>query len=301
MAAQSRLPDGFELLRSGGTTAVVRSSVKDQVLALGIMDEAAFEQTLKKKGLVLSTDSGRAGAVSVPLDEDTLRQGVPPTRAVVRRCRRGGLLGRVLGGCYFGPSRPIREIRVSEAARAAGVPTSECLAAVVRRRWLFYSAAVITRELPGAVTLDDWLRQDANPASEESLSAIGPPLAEAFLRLVLARIYHPDLHAGNVLIQIENGRPRVHIIDFDKAVQLPELPLLGGHTGPPLPLSLQKKMLFRLNRALAKRGLAPQPVTLSVRVRFLRLLGLAKGPGEMRRLLAECNSHLRRHSWRYRK
>jgi hypothetical protein len=271
------LPDGFELVQSGRCTAAVRSVARAEVLALGVLDEAAFG-TVLSRGRRLG--GGRGAAVSVPF-------GPGGERAVVRRCRRGGLLGRLLGGRYLGSARPMREISVSEAARAAGVPTPECLAAVVRRRGPFCFLDLISREIPDAISLEEWLRRNAN-APAGAASDVGSAVADAFLRLVQAGIYHPDLHAGNVLIQARDGRPLAHIIDLDKATRLPELPD-----------RLTRKMLFRFNRALVKRGLAPQPVTLSARVRFCMQLGIAIGPGEMRRLVRQCGTHLRRHSWRY--
>lgn len=256
--------------------AIVRSSLKDRLLGLGILDSAKFEAMLAG-GRPLG--GGRGGAVSVALDASGA------DRAVIRHYRRGGLFGRLLGDRYLTGVRAVAELCTVEAARAAGVPAPECLAAVVRRRGLFNTADLMVREVTDAVPLDVWLGGDVEAAA---MSAVRDALADAFGRLVAANIFHPDLHAGNVLVQMRGARPTVSLIDFDKARQLRKLPP-----------RLRNLMLFRFNRALVKRGLAPSPVGLADRVRFCRRVGIALGPRDMRRLAADCGAHLKRHSWRY--
>jgi tRNA A-37 threonylcarbamoyl transferase component Bud32 len=188
----------------------------------------------------------------------------------------------VLGDLYLSGSRPFEELRVSEAARAAGVPVPECLAVIVRRRGPLYSGDVIVREVASAVSLEEWLRRHGAPPAE-LVAALG----DAFAKLFAANIHHRDLHAGNVLVQDAGGALRVFIIDFDKARQFPSLPE-----------AKRNAMLFRFNRALVKRGLAPEPVSLRTRARLCRRLGLGEG-GKTARFLRACRAHLRRHAWRY--
>jgi len=276
MTPDCTLPDGFERLHAGPTTAVLRSSEKERLLALGILDESRFRATLADGEPV---GGGRGTTVAVRLDPSGTE------RAVVRHYHRGGLFGGVLRDKYLSGARPFRELRVCEAARAAGVPTPQCLAAVVRRSWPFCTADLVVREVPGAVSLETWLRQKDKGGATASLREMTTAFADAFARLVAADIYHPDLHAGNVLVR-ERGGLRVYVIDFDKARQVPGLPD-----------SLRERMIFRFNRALVKRGLAPHPVGLLTRMRFLRELS---GGRDTRRLAAACAEHLRYHSWRYR-
>lgn len=276
MSADNTLPAGFELVQARACGAIVRLSVKDRLLGLGILEQAKFEATLSG-GRPLG--GGRGGAVSVALDASGTE------RAVIRHYRRGGLLGRLLGDRYLTGVRAVAELCTIEAARAAGVPAPECLAAVVRRRGIFNTADLIVREVPDAVPLDEWLGGNVRAAA---MNAVRDALADAFGRLVAAKIFHPDLHAGNVLVQMHGNRPVVSLIDFDQARQLRKLPP-----------RLRNLMLFRFNRALVKRGLAPRPVGLADRVRFCRRIGIAVGPRDMRRLAADCGSHLKRHSWRY--
>jgi len=280
MTVQSDLPEGFELLRAGSCVAAVRSCAKDQLLALGILDKSKFEE-VRRSGR--PAGSGRGQAVSIQLGTTGAE------RAVVRHCRRGGVFGRLLGGVYFGGARPVEELRVAETARTRGVPAPEYLAAIVRRRGCSYSGDVIVREVPGAVSLEEWLRKDAG-STGPFMRQMAAALADTFTKLVAANIYHPDLHAGNVLVANAGGDIRALVIDFDKARQ-----------AVALTPRLRNKMLFRFNRALVKRHLAPRPVGLLTRVRFCKQLGMTSSRDEMKRLISDCGAHLRRHAWRYRK
>lgn len=267
--SRASLPAGFELVRGRRCAAVVRSSVRQYFLSSGLPDGAGFER-LRQSGRPLA--AGRGGAVSVAL---------PCGNVIIRHCQRGGILRRILGDSYLLGSRPIEELCVAEAARATGVPVPEYLAAFVWRRGFFYTGDLAVREVPGAVSLEEWLRIE--PAVEE-IDAVSRALAAAFRGLLVARICHPDLHAGNVLVR--GGA--VHLIDFDRARQLRTIPD-----------RLRDRMLFRFNRALVKRGLAPDPVTLAARVRFCRGLGLGGNTDELRRFFAACGAHLNRHRWTY--
>lgn len=270
------LPDGFELLEAPAVRAAVRTAVKDELLALGVLDKVRLEES-RAAGRPIG--SGRGGAVSVALGPEG------GDRAVIRHCRRAGPLGRILGDKYFSGARPMEELAACETARAAGVPAPECLAAVMHRAGPFYCGDLIVREVPGAVTLDAWLRDGPAP---DLVRAVADVFADAFARLAAAGIYHPDLHAGNVLLRENDAGFAVCIIDFDKARLL-----------DPLPAALRDRMLFRFNRALVKRSLAPRPVTLAARVRFCRRAGAVGDSEEMRGFAARCAAHLKRHSWRY--
>ena len=270
------LPNGFEVIQTPHVTAAVRSSEKDVLLGLGIADPERLE-ALRQTGRAIG--SGRGGAVSVSLGPQE------SGRAVIRHCRRAGPLGNILGDRYFSGARPMDELAVSEAARSAGVPVPECLAAVTRRSGMFYRCDFILREVPEAATLDEWLRAHTNTAAVRTVTGL---LADAFAKLVAAGIYHADFHAGNVLVQQDESGVRVTLIDFDKAEQ---------HAS--LPAALRDRMLFRFNRGLTKRSLAPRPVSAALRLRFCRRAGIAAEPEEMRQFAADCAAHLRRHSWRY--
>ncbi len=270
-----RLPDGFEATTSEGRTVVFRSSNRDQLDALGVFERDRMRALTREAETVAG---GRGGAVAVPFENG---------RAIIRHCRRGGILGRLTGDRYLLGARPVEELCVTESARAGGVPAPEPLAAIVRRRTFGYSGDLVVREIPRATALDDWLAAEADPAG---LAVVIERLADAFSRLVKAGIYHPDLHPGNVLVR-GDGDPELFLIDFDRA----------EHVEAGLGENRRNRMLFRFNRALVKRGLAPRPVTLRHRAQFVRASGVADDADARRRLFADCAAHLRRHAWHYRR
>jgi len=276
MADSVPLPEGFEPVRERGGLAAVRVDVKAALVDAGVTDAARLRE-LRSAGA--PAGRGRGQVVSFPLGP------APGERVALRHCHRGGVLGRLLGDRYASPGRFFEELRVCEAARRAGVPAPECLAVIAIRRGAFWRGDLLFRELPDATSLESWLRQGPSP---EALRGVSSRLAEAFGRLVAAGIYHPDLHAANVLVQERGGGPHVCLIDFDRA-----------HIADPLPPKLRDRMLFRFNRALVKRRLAPQPVTLALRFRFCRELGDTGSPDDRRGFVRRCAAHLRRHAWHY--
>ena len=264
------------MIEAPGVRAVARSEVKDSLLRLGLLDRSRFEQT-RAAGRPIR--SGRGGAVSIALGPG------PEDRAIIRHCRRAGPFGGLLGDRHFGSRRPFNELAVHESARSGGVPTPECLAALAWRDGLFFRADLIVRELADVIPLDEWLGRGPEPPAVRTVAAA---CADAFAKLAAANIYHPDLHAGNVLVQPGGDALRVAFIDFDRARQLRSLPA-----------GLRDLMLFRFNRALAKRSLSPGPVGLLTKLRFCREVGAAEPGGDLRAFAARCRTHLRRHSWRY--
>ncbi len=257
-------------------TAAVRSSAKERLLEVGVLDTARLAD-LRAGGRPIRSERG--GSVSAhlgPGDDD---------RVIIRHYRRAGPLGRFLGDRYFLGERPLHELAAYEAARSAGVPVPEPLAAILRRSGLCYRADLIVREVTGAVTLQEYLR--SNP-SHEAVRAAAAALADAFAHLVDAGIYHPDFHAGNVLVREDGADVHISIIDFDRAKQFDSLPA-----------ARRDEMLFRFNRALVKRSISPGAVGLRTRMRFCRQAGAAGSPDEARRFAARCAAHLRRHVWHY--
>lgn len=142
-------------------------------------------------------------------------------RAVVKHYRHGGLLrGLLRDGYWQRPPRPWRELAATEAARAAGVLAPEVLAALVRplgrtppHLWL-YRGDLVTRELPGRVSLGKALRAAAGASERRAWLASA---AQAMARLHQAGIRHPDLSVGNFLVGTSPEEP-IAIIDFDRAV-----------------------------------------------------------------------------------
>ncbi|GAB4338937.1 MAG: hypothetical protein Kow0099_13480 [Candidatus Abyssubacteria bacterium] len=199
--------------------------------------------------------SGRGPLTILALGEDRSE------RALVRTCRRGGVLGWVLGGLYLnlGTPRSLRELEVSEYARSRGIPTPEVLAAAYERVTpVFYKCALATRELqsgtdlkealvamarsPDGVSLEKWRR---------TISALGRLVA----RMHRAGIYHADLHLKNVFASGDE----LYVLDLDAAkIQNP--------------LSELKKYrnLLRLYRSALKLNHGPGRLTRTTLLRFIR-------------------------------
>ncbi len=135
----------------------------------------------------------------------------PAGPLVLRHFRRGGALARLLGDRYLWlgleRSRGFREFRLLAALRARGLPVPVPVAARCRRRGAAsYTADLLTRELPAAVTLAE--RLDAGQATPDDFAAVGTLLA----RFHAAGVYHADLNAHNI-VWSDQG---MHLLDFDR-------------------------------------------------------------------------------------
>jgi len=135
----------------------------------------------------------------------------PAGPLVLRHFRRGGALARLLGDRYLWlgleRSRGFREFRLLAALRGRGLPVPMPVAAHCRHRGLvFYTADLLTRELPAAETLAE--RVGAERATREDAAAVGALLA----RFHAAGVYHADLNAHNIVWSGEG----MHLLDFDR-------------------------------------------------------------------------------------
>jgi 3-deoxy-D-manno-octulosonic acid kinase len=191
------LPSGYTLLTTASVRAAVRS---DLAQALG--------PWLLAPVLVPPADaepiaSGRGAAYRA-----VLPGGV---RAVVRPCRRGGLLARVVHETYLGwRPRPLRELALTVEARRRGVAAAEVLAARIEGR-LAYRGALVTAEVPHAVPLIDALRAAPDAATRRRLGALA---GSAVAALHIAGVLHADLNLTNILVGADGAGATV--IDFDR-------------------------------------------------------------------------------------
>lgn len=129
---------------------------------------------------------------------------------VVKSYRRGGLPGRIIRRHYLkrGPIRGAEELEWLKRVRLLGVKAPEPVVAA-HKGILVYRCWLVTREVTGAIALAQ-LSLD----HPEALGAIGPICTRQIDILIANRIFHPDLHPGNVLVDPEG---QIWIIDFDKA------------------------------------------------------------------------------------
>jgi 3-deoxy-D-manno-octulosonic acid kinase len=137
----------------------------------------------------------------------------PDLAVVLRPYRRGGLMARVTRERYLGMNpRPFRELQVSEALRAHGVPTAEVVGAAVY--WTIpgsYRGALATREVPGSANL--WQYLQTTTARERGPACAAA--ANAVRHLHDAGFVHPDLNLQNILVRRVAAEVQAMIIDLD--------------------------------------------------------------------------------------
>jgi 3-deoxy-D-manno-octulosonic acid kinase len=160
-------------------------------------------------------------------------------RWAVRHYRRGGAMARLLGDRYrrIGPSRPVREVGASQDARARGVRTPAVVAGAAYDfggPWAgLYRADLVTELVTGAASL-------ARLVAERTAPLTDPLRGSGRLVRALARagVRHPDLSAGNVLI---DALGQAWIVDLDRA-----------RTETPTGVREGRAMLARLERSVRK-------------------------------------------------
>lgn len=202
-------PPGYTLLRRGKVRVLVRHDVATR------LGPWLLRPVMAPPNDAESIASGRGGAFRA--------RGDGGLRLVVRPCRRGGWLGRVVTRTYLGwRPRMWREVEVSAGARARQVPTPAVLAARVEG-WGLYRGFVVTEEALDTITLAEALRGGYDlPAQVRFARAAG----EAVGRLHRAGVDHADLNLANILVA-RQGEGTAHILDLDRA-DLGEAPLTAA-------------------------------------------------------------------------
>lgn len=158
-------------------------------------------------------------------------------RYVLRRYRRGGLLGSLLKDRYprmpLDRTRPAREWRALRQLRSLGLPVPPPAAwRIVPTAGVLYRADLVTGMIADSRSLLATLAE--RPLDEGEWRRVGATLARFFR----AGLRHPDLNAGNVLL---DGGGGVHLVDFDRA-----------RLRPPLERAAWDAMVGRLARSLRK-------------------------------------------------
>ena len=135
---------------------------------------------------------------------------------VVRHYRRGSTLTRWLGDRYLRPGgyRPLRELRVSTAARERGVPTPRIAALAIHPEGAFYRADLATEFVPASANLAQVLFGAEARGEDDRLLALAA--AGGLIRAVQDRgVVHVDLTLQNVLLEWTTRPPRPHLLDLD--------------------------------------------------------------------------------------
>jgi len=167
-----------------------------------------------------------------------LRTEIPPFGPVVlKQYHRGGLLGKINSSYYlrFSMNRPAHEYRLLEFVRSNQIEAPKPLAWLTKGK-LFYQGWLLMEEIKYKYSL-----ADCHTLSPEEVSSVLGSFSVLVEKLIRARIYHVDLHPGNVLVDA-NGK--VSLIDFDKAC------IFSGPAN-----ILRDKYLCRWRRAVIKHGL----------------------------------------------
>ena len=157
-------------------------------------------------------------SISTPTIEDGLEGRTKVTKIhldgigpiVVKHYMRGGFIGKFNKRFYLNLGKPRPRIELEQLYRAgdAGINVPEPVCFAVSGT-LFYRAWLVTREIEHPQSLAQLVMKDM-----ELARPVLKKLIPQILLLLENRIYHKDLHPGNVLIDQNN---RIYIIDFDKA------------------------------------------------------------------------------------
>jgi len=237
------IPEAYEILKQGPTAIIIRKDYRESLLGQGI---ARPDQLLRSGQAAAGERRGRGRVVSMPIS------GRPGERMLIRQYLRGGLLRFFNRDLYWQDRRPSRELLLTVQAAAAGIPTSQVLAAVcVPCTGPFWRGYLIVRELASCCDLPEYLQrlstQDRAGFFQEKRRVIKQ--VAALVRLMHDRgFFHADLNMKNILI--DTAAPeRLYIIDWDKSYHRDLL-----STGR------RRVNVLRLCRSMIKLGRAGIPV-----------------------------------------
>lgn len=209
------LPDTYVLEQSPGQGVIALATEFDPV-------SAALRD---KSGCVELSEVGRAAVFRFALSKGN---------GILRRYRRGGLVGPVLGDRFLG-NRMRHEFEVSLAWYQLGGQIPEPLGVTWWKTGGMYRGAYAARQVDG-VTLLAYLQEDG-PLTDRVLELVGSTIRQ----LHDAGFWHADLQVKNIMI----SEAKPYLIDFDKARRVTLL-------GP----VLRSRNLLRLRRSFEKQDLS---------------------------------------------
>jgi 3-deoxy-D-manno-octulosonic acid kinase len=132
--------------------------------------------------------------------------------AVLREYLRGGWPGRFIRDRYvftgWSRSRPVAEFNILVELHRLGLPVPRPLAALTRRRVLFYGGFLLTERIQGARAVADLM---AERAEDDGFWA---RVGAGIRRFHDHGVVHADLNARNILV---DETDTVFLIDFDRA------------------------------------------------------------------------------------
>ncbi len=265
------LPPGYDAAHVGDSLVVARADLLPAAARALAAHGSLHAWAAARPGTKPLAGRGVTWAADAPegVPIESGRAGSQAPRWVVRHYRRGGAVARWLGDRYLGAGepRPLRELRISVAARARRVPTPEVLALALYPAGAFYRADLATAEIPQAMDLAESLWAEHAGADDPSARMAALAAAGALLReLAAAGVRHPDLNAKNILLATADsgsmdGLPATPAAAEGLVAWV--LDLDGARVGPPLSWRRRREAEARLERSLRKwerrtgRHLAP--------------------------------------------
>jgi hypothetical protein len=221
------VPEGFEALRTDGTTLIVARDLRESIQSAGLESPENWQRHLTERG----TGAGRGGTVRLRL--------AVGTTAVLKQMRRGGALAFLWRDRYLGTGRLLDNLRIPLEAIRRGVPTARPLALLLAsgppglsRAWAAYE------EIQNAPDVIEVLRSTEPPTIEEI-----DVVAGVIRKMHDEGLEHRDLNLGNLLLRRREGAAaEAFVVDLDRARLWDE----------PLPLGHRIRALCRLERSSVK-------------------------------------------------
>ena len=192
-------------------------------------------QWLQEQELIEGTAKGRAAAWFIRFHDEQL---------VLRHYRRGGLPARFSEDRFLWTglkkSRPWRELAVLSQLHALDLPVPTPISGRIQRTVASYTADIITRRIPGARSLADFIfegnfRDTHDPTA---LDAVWREMGRVIRKFHSIGAHHADLNVRNILI---DAQCKVWLIDWDRGR------LNAGS-------AMQRRSLARLRRSLSRES-----------------------------------------------
>ena len=218
---------------------------------------------------------------------------LPPETPRTSRCwhsyrgslaRAHRLLGRLIGGLYWGRERILAQVHAAQRLRGQGVSTPEVLAAGWRSvAGPLHHQAIIPKIIPGAINLYEASRNLPPGLRRRTILRESAALVR---RMHDAGFLHADLNVTNIVLEPGARSPLVHIVDLDR-----------GRLQSRVDLSGRALNLARLLRSYEKWLAVEAPLSGREELYFLRCY--ARSERAMVRWLwvvARAGSQVKRHS-----
>lgn len=187
------VPEGFVKIVDGRYTYIVQKE-NAKIIVDALSGKGLFDRSAAK---------GRHALRRFPLG--------PNRFGLVKLCRRGGLVRFLLSRHFLFFNRPLQEFHAHYTACQVGLPVPFLLGVCWSHRFLLFSGAIATEEIPGS-DLAYYLQQNSRSSDQkqQNLASCG----KIIRAMHDAGIMHHDLNIKNLFIAPAGPM----LLDFDKAV-----------------------------------------------------------------------------------